>query len=122
MQNIAHHKKEAAIKESGIKEPNSIGVFTDKKINDWFEYLDKLVDVHNAILSQAKDKNAEIEAEIQTFINSVKCTVQKRDTKTWVYTKHFEVIFTHHKGEMWLSTEIKYKGKLNEVTAIENIQ
>lgn len=121
IQNISHYKREEAFKKSGLKEPNLIGVFNDKKIIDWFNYCDSEAELNKEIVLNANDKNSQIEAEIKNFIDSVKCNVSKWHDKTEVKTNLFTVFFTHDKKSQYLSKEIKFNGGLNDVIRLSNI-
>ena len=121
-QNISHYIRQEAIKE--LKEPNWIGVFTDKKVNDWINYCNQYLQAMEKALNEVNDKNAEIEKSIQDFIESLptkNTKVQKYQNKTYIYTNLFDVTFEHHKDQKYLNTQISFKGSLKDVTKIENI-
>jgi hypothetical protein len=120
VQNISHYSRETAIKESGIVEPNYIGVFTDKKILDWFNYCDAMAEINKQLVLDSADKNTEIEKEIQSFIDSVKCQVQRWDNKTDVTTDFFQVRFTHDKASQYLSKVVTFTGTLKDITNLTN--
>jgi hypothetical protein len=101
-------------------EPNYIGVFTEKKINDWFDFCDKEAELNKQIVSSSEGKNKEIEEQIQSFIGSVPCTVQKWANNTEVRTKHFNVVFTHDKSSQYLSHKVTFSGSLKDITKLEN--
>lgn len=116
--NMSSYKRQEAIKS--IKEPNYIGVFSEKKVDDWAKYCE---DYMNAMLSFNNDldtKNKAIENEIQTFIDKVQCTnVQKRDNLTWVNTPLFEIKFEHSKGSGYLTTKVTFKGQLSDIIKLQ---
>lgn len=120
IQNIDYYQREKVFKESGLIEPNYIGVFTDKKIIDWLNYCDAKNELHEQIISSADNKNTEIEKEIQSFIDSVKCTVSKWGENTEVKTNLFTVVFTHNKKSQYLSKKIYFTGSLTDITNITN--
>jgi hypothetical protein len=120
VQNVCWEQREKAKKESGLIEPNYIGVFTEKKINDWLNYCDAEHELNKQIVFNAQDKNSQIEKEIQTFIDSVKCNFSTYHDKTRVETQFFSVTFTHDKKSQYLSKEIRFNGKLEDVVKITN--
>lgn len=117
-QNIDYHIKDKSLKE--LPEPNKIGVFTEKKVNDWFVYNEKYLAILENVLAEVNGKNAEHEKTIKDFIASIPgCKVSAHDNKTWVTTKLFEVIFQHNKAEKYLSTQVTFRGSINDITKIE---
>ena len=119
VERVSHYKRKDIYEKSGLKEPNNIGVFTEKKINEWLEYCDNLIDLNKSIVEGANDKNKQIEQQIENFINSVKCNVQKWSNNTDVVTEHFRVTFTHDKQSQYLSKKIEFKGTLEDIQRIE---
>jgi hypothetical protein len=120
VQKVSYNTRILAQKESNLIEPNKIGVFTDKKIIDWLNYCDKEAELNNKIVQESNNKNKDIEAEIQNFINSVPCKVSKWDNKTDIQTKYFRVLFTHDKSSQYLSKQITFSGLLTDIINIEN--
>lgn len=115
---ISHYIKEQALK--AIAEPNRIGVFTEKKVLDWFTYNDQYLAILENVLGEINGKNAEHEKKIADFIKSVPgCKVSAYEVKTWITTHFFQIIFTHNKAERYLSYEVTYKGTLTDITRIE---
>lgn len=105
-----------------IKEPNLIGVFTEKKVQDWIEYCDKFIATNEAVLAEVNEKNKEIEDQINSFINDISgCKVERYKSSTYVKTKLFDVIFEHNKEQKYLRTKIEFKGGLADVVKIANI-
>ncbi len=117
--NISHDIRQKAI--NSIKEPNRIGVFSAKKVDDWANYCQLYYEAMERVYSEVNNKNAEIEAEIAAFIQSVPgCKVSKWANQTNVETPLFYVTFEHFKDQNYLSTKIQYKGGLANVTKIHN--
>jgi hypothetical protein len=117
---LSSRTKELALQASGIVEPNYIGVFTDKKINEWFKYCDDIAELHKKMISESAEENKKIENKIQEFIDSVKCDVHKWSDKVEVKTKHFVVTFTHEKSTQYLYHKISFNGTLQDIPEIEN--
>ena len=120
VQNVSYYQREEARKKSGIVEPNYIGVFTDKKVNDWLNYCDQEAELNKQIVDSSNDKNQEIEKEIETFINSMPCEVSKWNNNTEIKTNLFKIVFTHDKKSQYLSKKIEFTGTLKDITKIEN--
>lgn len=105
----------------GMNEPNHIGVFTEKKVNDWTEYCVKFIAAHENLLTSVNDKNTGIENEITDFIASVQpCEVDKWQNRyTDVTTEHFKVRFEHFRDQNYLNTQITFKGTLKDIAELE---
>ena len=120
VQNVSFERRERAKKESGLTEPNYIGKFTEKKVFDWLNYCDSEIALNEQIVLAAKDKNAQIEAEIQEYIKKSGGRVTKWGENTEVTNDCFRVIFTHNKKEQWMSKKIEFNGTLEDILAIVN--
>jgi hypothetical protein len=119
-QNIDHHIRLQAEKESGIKAPNYIGKFMAKKVQAWLNYCDTKINHMNSLLESTKDKNAEIERKIADFAVNSKGDVSRWSDQTQVKTKYFRVTFNHNKRSQYLYTKIEFTGNLNDVLNIES--
>jgi hypothetical protein len=116
---INYHIKEKALKD--LNEPNMIGVFSEKKLNDWAKYVDDYVNTLDNLLADINDENGKIEKQISDFIASLPVKkVSEYHNKTWVTTPLFEVIFEHFKDQKYLSTKISFNGTLADITKISN--
>lgn len=117
--NLSYHLKETANK---LQEPNFIGLFTLNKLNAWHEHCTAYVQALEQAYNQANEKNAEIEKQIQSFIDSVSgADVKKWNNNTTVETEFFRIRFEHSKKDSYLSTYIDYKGTLENVAKIVNL-
>ena len=115
---INYHIKGEALK--AIKEPNYIGVFTEKKIIAWIEYCENYIQILENVYNEVNNKNDEIKAKIAAFIASVPgCKVSTYSNTTDVETKLFRVRFDHFKDQKYLSTKIDFKGDLSDITEVE---
>ena len=115
---ISHYKKEQSLK--GLKEPNQIGVFTEKKVSEWIAYCTEYINRMEILFIEVNEKNLEQENQIQDFIKSIPgCSVNAHGNKTWVTTPLFEINFEHFKDQNFLSTKITYRGTLRDVIKIE---
>jgi len=116
---ISYDIKKTALK--GLKEPNYIGVFTEKKVNDWFNYCIEYLAILDNTLNDVADKNNEIQNKIDAFIQSVPgCHVSKYQNTTDIETPLFRVRFDHFKDQRYLSTKIDFKGNLSDITRLES--
>jgi hypothetical protein len=104
-----------------VKEPNQIGVFTFKKINDWFnysnEYLQALKDCNDHIFGKKSENQKVIDDTIKALPNAKVSTYQNR---TNIYCKMFDICFELLDNGAYLKQEINYKGGLENVLKIEN--
>ena len=103
-----------------LKEPNGIGVFTAKKINDWLNYCSLYV----AALKELSEKNQSKETKnrqiIEQFISDIKKADPKVKVWNWsnefrVETKNFDVTFKLLDKGTFLSKEIRFKGELSDI-------
>jgi hypothetical protein len=104
-----------------LKEPNQIGVFTFKKINDWFnysnDYLKSLKDCNEHIFGKKSENQKVIDATIKALPNAKVSTYQNR---TDIYCKLFDICFELLDNGAYLKQQIIYKGGLENVLKIEN--
>lgn len=119
--NMSSQQRQDAVK--GLKEPNSIGVFTLNKIKQWFEYCE-------AYIIRLQDKKSEIEGQknenqtiIDNFIAGIKTEkkVSSYQNRTYVDTKYFNVIFEILDNGSYLSNKIEYRGNLNDTLNLINL-
>jgi|688.fasta_scaffold35684_24 hypothetical protein len=106
------------------KEPNAIGVFTDKKVIDWVKYIDNVLQcLKNTMLSNNKGLK-ESENIVTDFINNLedKCKVnfwENTQTKHWnIETNIFTIHFTLHTENAYLDKKINFKGDINTILNI----
>lgn len=123
---ISNRIKDARIAE--LKEPNKIGDFTRNKVEAWVKYCEDYIAACEKCFVEINTRNAEIEKQIQDFIDANEgCKVTKggnnySTTKsTYVDTPLFTVIFEHNKAEKFLGTKIVFKGELADVTKISGL-
>jgi len=115
---ISNHLRKECTK--GLIEPNLIGVFTDKKIIDWFKYCLLEKNALENLEVEVNAKNNTLQGEIDAFINSLngKCKVTVHDNRTYVDTGVFSVIFELFKDQNYLSKKIDFKGSLQTIANI----
>jgi len=114
------YKRQEAIK--GISEPNYIGVFSSKKVDDWAQYCEDYMKAMLTANDELSAKNTAIEQKIQSFIDSVQCDkIQSRDGITWVNTPLFEVKFNHSRASGHLHHTVTFKGELSDIIHLQNL-
>lgn len=117
---ISEHVKAAALK--GLIQPDYIGVFTQKKVNNWVDYYDKYMSYMESLLVEGNRKNQGITKQIEDFIEALpKSKVERYENKTWVTSDPFLITFTHIKDRQYLQTEVVYKGTLNEIVMFQQL-
>jgi hypothetical protein len=110
-----HYDRQKALDASGIKEPNYIGKFTSKKVNDWLKYCDDKINFMSDFVAKSDDKNHAIETKIKDFINKSGGNVQAWGENTEVKKGKFRITFAHNRRAQYLSTKIEFEGDLNDV-------
>ena len=104
-------------------EPNYIGVFTEKKLNDWLNFctikLKALEDKYNEVCG----KNEEGRQTVLNFIKSLngKCEVKEFKNSWFIKTKFFSVEFNLDVQSGYLDKKIRFEGNLNDIIEIETI-
>lgn len=103
-----------------VKEPNYIGVFTDKKVNDWLNYCDAYVAELNRVKAEVEGKQNSAKDKIEHFIKSVKgAEVSRYKNRVNVETSKFRVEFTVHENG-YLSENIEYRGNSTNLINLLN--
>lgn len=112
--NSNYRVREKFVKE--VKEPNMIGIFTDKKVSDWVnycrEYITALENASNSIEKKKADNLSKIESIIESLPG---CKVTRGTGRTWIETKLFEITFELQESGTYLKQEIKFKGNLDDI-------
>lgn len=118
--NISSHQRTKAVEAINI--PNSIGVFTEKKMFEWVKYCENYVSALNNALNEVENKNNDLEKEIESFIKSLQgdCKVERWAKYTIVQTSFFIVEFSIDKSCGYLSKKIQFNGNLKEIISITN--
>jgi hypothetical protein len=118
--NLPNHKRQEAIKK--LKEPNRIGVFTFKKLNDWnthcIEYLQALENCKNEVNNIEQENRNKINKTIEALKDVSKVTTHTN--RFWIETPNFEIRFELLDGGTYLKQEIQYKGGIDNLIKIEN--
>ena len=118
-QNINYEIRNESIKE--LKEPNRIGVFTDKKVIEWLKYSIQYISTLEKVYENVNNENKRIEDEIKNTIESLKgCNVSTYQNITDIDTPLFRIRFKHFKDQKYLNTTIEYKGNLQDVIKLNN--
>jgi hypothetical protein len=118
-QNINHNLRQEAVKD--LKEPNKIGVFTEKKLIEWAKYCRDYVQAHEQLLTSVNDANQAIEKEIKDFIDSIPYKqVNAHGNTTYIKTDYFSITLTHNRESKYLDKRIQFNGGLDAVKHIEN--
>lgn len=99
-----------------VKQPNEIGVFTAKKINDYAIYCNNYISALTECNKAVKNKKAENEAKIKTTIDALTgCKVSNYNNTTKIQTKLFKIRFELLENGAYLSQTIDYIGGLNDI-------
>jgi hypothetical protein len=103
-----------------INTPNTIGVFTDKKVLAWVnycnEYINALKQCETDILSKKNDNQLKIDSTIDALPG---CKVERWKNYTTLKTDLFEIEFSLQNNGEYLSTKINYIGGLKGIINLQ---
>lgn len=99
-----------------LQEPNRIGVFSDKKINEWLEFCVEKVRILDEYEAIHKEKNATILAEIEEIKKIGKAGGY--DNRTRIDTILFRIDLTHCPETAFLDKKITFNGGVDDVKKI----
>jgi hypothetical protein len=105
-------------------EPNKIGVFSMKKLNDWAFYCEAYVNSMEALLVEHNAKNVEIEKDIKRIITSMPPGtkfVSHNGINTYLTGRFFCIEITHDRSSACMGKKISFTGNTEDVIAIENL-
>lgn len=108
---------------NSLKEPNKIGVFTDKKLNDWFLYCNELMRAMEKLYNSHNSKTNVIQSEVDTFCKRMREAGARitGENPWWIDTDLFSVRLTIHKDSNYLEKNITFRGNLNQVAKLTEI-
>lgn len=123
---IENYKRTEAIKK--LSEPNLIGVFTDKKIDSWFNYCNGYINTLKGLLNTVEDKNKEQRELVNNFYTSLKDDNKSTHTYTsngdreitTIKCNFFTVRFELYFMSGYMNKTISFEGGLNEIINITN--
>ena len=116
---INYMQRNAFTKE--LKEPNKIGVFSDKKLSAWVDYCAAYVSALEACRDYVFGKKNQHEKYIESVISQLSgANVKRHDNITWVNTALFEIIFSVLDNGEYLCKKITFKGKIEDIIKINN--
>jgi hypothetical protein len=99
-----------------LKEPNNMGAFSVKKLNDWFAYCNDYITAHNKCNDFMNDKKAQNLAFIQETINSLPyAKVQSYQDRIYITTPNFEIKFELCDNSTYLHQQIRFTGTLQTI-------
>lgn len=118
---VSNYERREALKD--IKEPNLIGVFTEKKVIDWLNYCDLYIEALNNLKNGISNKVEDAQIEVNNFIASLngKCKVSKWDNSTQVETAFFTITFKIDKSNGYLSQTLRPNVTIADITKITNL-
>ena len=102
-----------------VKEPNHIGVFTEKKVEAWVDYCINYIDACKKASAFVERKKAENLAYIEHVISSVECRgIQRYHDYTIIETNYFTIEFDLQDNGSYLRKKVVFKGDIK--TIIDN--
>ena len=104
-----------------IKEPNKIGVFSDKKIADWVEYCREYV----LALEKCNDTITSKKTENQKYIDSVVdsmsgAKIEKYNNYTIIENRLFRIEFALLENGAYLQKKIEFNGTIEDIIKLHN--
>ena len=120
---VTHESIKQIKKDKGLNEPNRVGVFTDKKFNDWAQYCEKLHAYSWDYFNSLQDDKESRDKEINDFINSLPSPTVTRSNdglKIWIDSKPFYIVLSLSKDSPYVSKDISFRGDLDDVSNILN--
>jgi hypothetical protein len=104
-----------------IKQPNLIGKFTDKKINDWLEYSKEVINHHNKSKIEETNHAEKIKADTEIILNRLKRFIKydhSENNKIYYFGEMFAVNFkrdnTVSEAKYQFKIDMYYNSNINE--------
>lgn len=107
-----------------LSEPNKIGVFTDKKVNQWLEYCENYNNAIETKVSETKAQNQAHRDYIESVISSLSTktvTKSKDENRIWIKTPLFEINFELDVSQAYLKKELRFNGKIEDIIKLSNL-
>ena len=99
-----------------LKEPNYIGVFTEKKVEAWVDYCLSYIDACKKASAFVESKKAENLAYIDHVINSVDCkSVQRYSNSTTIETNYFTIELELQDNGFSLRKNVVFNGGIETI-------
>ncbi len=99
-----------------VKEPNRIGVFTEKKVEAWVDYCINYLDACKKASAFVEGKKAENLAYIEHVISSVECRgIQRYHDYTVIETNYFTIEFELQDNGFYLRKKVTFKGGIETI-------
>ena len=99
-----------------VKEPNYIGVFTEKKVEAWVDYCVNYIDACKKASASVESRKAENLAYIEHVINSVECKgVHRYHDYTVIETNYFTIEFELQDNGVYLRKKVVFKGGVETI-------
>ena len=99
-----------------LKEPNKIGVFSDKKLAAWVDYCAAYVTALDACRDSVLGKKNQHEKYIESVVSQLSgAKVHRHENYTWIDTALFEIKFSVLDNGEYLRKEVTFKGKIEDI-------
>ena len=99
-----------------LKEPNYIGVFTEKKVEAWVDYCLNYIDACKKASAFVESKKAENLVYIEQVVRSVECKgVQRYGAYTTIETNYFKIEFELQDNGFSLRKNVVFKGGIETI-------
>lgn len=116
---ISHEQQKPFLSE--IKEPNKIGVFSDKKIADWVEYCRGYVLALEKCNNTITNKKTENQKYIDSVVDSMPgAKIEKHNNYTIIGNGLFRIEFALLENGAYLQKKIEFKGTIEDIVKLHN--
>lgn len=104
-----------------IKEPNKIGVFSDKKIADWVEYCREYVFALEKCNDTITNKKIENQKYIDSVVDSMQgAKIEKHTNYTTIENKLFRIEFALLENGGYLQKKIEFTGSIDDIIKLHS--
>lgn len=109
--------------EAEVKEPNKIGVYSEKKVKDWMDYCDKVVAVYDRLLKEHSEKLERAKDEFASILSQFDkkhiVNLNEKDFSAYIRTQNFRVSLSVNFKQGTMEKEVTFVGDIGDVIRID---
>lgn len=109
--------------EAEVKEPNKIGVYSEKKVKDWMDYCDKVVAVYDRLLKEHGEKLERAKDEFASILSQFDkkhiVNLNEKDFSAYIRTPNFRVSLSVNFKQGTTQNEVTFVGDIGDVIRID---
>lgn len=106
-----------------VKEPNKIGVYSEKKVKDWMDYCDKVVAVYDRLLKEHSEKLERAKDEFASILSRFDkkhiVNLNEKDFSAYIRTPNFRVSLSVNFKQGTTQNEVTFVGDIGDVIRID---